>query len=133
MTDRDETTRSASSQKDPKDQTTVPPSEARTDRLPAEITEEIPEEFKQPIVLEVTDVLDLHPFRQREVAKVVKTYLEEARQQGFSTIRIIHGKGTGTQREIVRSVLSKTNFVTSFEDAPAEAGGWGATIAWFGK
>jgi dsDNA-specific endonuclease/ATPase MutS2 len=133
MTERDETTRSAWSQEDPTDQPPVPPSDSRAERLPEEIPEEIPKEFNTPIVLEVTDILDLHLFRPREVAEVVKTYLEEARARGFSTVRIIHGKGTGTQREIVRSVLSKTNFVSSFEDAPAQAGGWGATIAWFGK
>ena len=85
---------------------------------------------QEPIPLEVTDVLDLHTFVPREVKVVVETYLEEARARGFSTVRIIHGKGTGTQREIVRAVLSRTSFVTSFEDAPAEAGGWGATVAW---
>ena len=131
MTERDETKRSASSQEDPTDQTPDPLSEPRAERLPEEITEEIPEEFKQPIVVEVTDILDLHPFQPREVAEVVKTYLEEARKKGFSTVRIIHGNGTGTQREIVRSVLSKSSFVTTFEDAPAQAGGWGATVVWF--
>jgi len=36
--------------------------------------------------------------------------------------------GIGVQREIVRSVLTRTPFVKSFGDAPSEAGGWGATI-----
>jgi dsDNA-specific endonuclease/ATPase MutS2 len=87
----------------------------------------------QPVRLEVTDVLDLHSFAPREVKAVVETYLEEARIKGFSTVRIIHGKGIGTQREMVRAVLSRTAFVASFQDAPAEAGGWGATVVWFVK
>jgi dsDNA-specific endonuclease/ATPase MutS2 len=32
------------------------------------------------------------------------------------------------QREIVRAVLARTEFVAAFGDAPAEAGGWGATV-----
>lgn len=126
MTEREVATGSASPSEDPTDQTPGQSSEPPTENL----TKEIPEEFKKPIVLEVTDVLDLHPFQPREIAEVVRTYLEEARKKGLSAVRIIHGKGTGTQREIVRSVLSKTSYVTSYEDAHAHAGGWGATIAW---
>jgi len=61
----------------------------------------------------------------------VTAYLEEARAKGFSTVRIIHGKGMGAQREMVRAILERTKFVASFQDAPAEAGGWGATVVWF--
>jgi dsDNA-specific endonuclease/ATPase MutS2 len=32
------------------------------------------------------------------------------------------------QREIVRSALARLEFVADYRDAPAEAGGWGATI-----
>ncbi len=85
----------------------------------------------QPISLEVSDILDLHSFLPREVKDVVTAYLEEARAKGFSTVRIIHGKGMGAQREMVRAILERTKFVASFQDAPAEAGGWGATVVWF--
>jgi dsDNA-specific endonuclease/ATPase MutS2 len=74
-------------------------------------------------------VLDLHSFRPRDVASVVEEYLAEARTAGFEQVRIIHGRGIGVHREIVRAVLARTEFVTSFHDAPPEAGGWGATIA----
>jgi dsDNA-specific endonuclease/ATPase MutS2 len=33
------------------------------------------------------------------------------------------------QREIVRAILARTDYVVSYGDAPPEAGGWGATIA----
>jgi dsDNA-specific endonuclease/ATPase MutS2 len=59
----------------------------------------------------------------------VEAYLEEARRRGFHAVRIIHGRGIGFQRETVRKVLSRTPFVLGFYDAPAEVGGWGATIA----
>jgi dsDNA-specific endonuclease/ATPase MutS2 len=61
---------------------------------------------------------------------VVEAYLEEARKMGLPIVRIIHGRGIGVQREVVRAILARTAFVTSFADAPPEAGGWGATIAY---
>lgn len=83
---------------------------------------------EQPVRIPITDVFDLHTVPPREVHAVVEAYLEEAHRLGFRFLRIIHGKGIGAQREIVRSVLARTPFVESFSDAPAEAGGWGATI-----
>ena len=82
----------------------------------------------EPIRIPITDVFDLHMVPARDVKGVVEEYLEEARHLGFKALRIIHGRGIGVQREIVRSVLAKSPFVLSYGDAPAEAGGWGATI-----
>jgi dsDNA-specific endonuclease/ATPase MutS2 len=85
--------------------------------------------FPEPVRLEITDVFDLHSVRPREVRAVVEEYLREARREGFRSVRIIHGKGVGVQREVVRTVLASTDFVEHFSDAPPEAGGWGATVA----
>ena len=82
----------------------------------------------EPVRIPITDVFDLHTVPPRDVQPVVEAYLEEAHKLGLKALRIIHGRGIGVQREIVRSVLSRTEFVKSFGDAPAEAGGWGATI-----
>jgi dsDNA-specific endonuclease/ATPase MutS2 len=87
-----------------------------------------PPPFDDPVVIPIEDHLDLHPFRPKEIASVVEEYLNECRQAGFSEVRLIHGKGVGVQRKIVRSVLSKHPAVLSYHDAPAEAGGWGATV-----
>ena len=86
----------------------------------------------EPIRIEVTDVLDLHSVLPRDVAGVVEAYLEEAQALGFAYVRIIHGRGLGVQREAVRKILARTQFVTQFADAPGEAGGWGATVVDFG-
>jgi len=59
---------------------------------------------------------------------VVDEYLTAAAARGFRDVRLIHGRGIGTQRAIVRSVLSGHPSVDSFTDAPPEAGGWGATL-----
>ena len=63
-----------------------------------------------------------------DVRPVVEEYLAEARRLGFKALRIIHGRGIGVQRETVRAVLARLDYVVDYRDAPAEAGGWGATV-----
>ncbi len=83
---------------------------------------------EEPVEIPITDVLDLHSFAPRDTKAAVEAYLEEARNKGLIALRIIHGRGIGVQRETVRKVLSRTPWVIDFRDAPAEAGGWGATV-----
>lgn len=83
---------------------------------------------KEPVRIPITDVFDLHSVRPKEVKEVVEAYLEEAHSMGLKNLRIIHGRGIGVQRRIVRAVLARTPFVASFGDAPEQAGGWGATL-----
>ncbi|HZL56604.1 MAG TPA: Smr/MutS family protein [Bryobacteraceae bacterium] len=85
-------------------------------------------ELPEPIRIPITDVLDLHSIPARDVKAVVGEYLIEARAMGLRALRIIHGRGIGVQREMVRAILARTDFVAGFGDAPAEAGGWGATV-----
>jgi dsDNA-specific endonuclease/ATPase MutS2 len=87
--------------------------------------------FSEPVTIPITDVFDLHTIQPREVKLVVEEYLNEARRLGFRSVRIIHGKGVGVQREIVRTILGRTPFVSGWTDAPPEAGGLGATIVRF--
>lgn len=79
--------------------------------------------------LEIRDSIDLHTIPPHDIPAVVTEYLHEARRHGFDTVRIIHGKGRGIQRAVVRRILAVTDFVTSYSDAPAYSGGWGATVA----
>jgi dsDNA-specific endonuclease/ATPase MutS2 len=82
----------------------------------------------EPVEIPINDVFDLHTFAPQDVKIAVEAYLEEARRLGFSAVRIIHGRGIGVQRETVRKILEQTPWVVDYRDAPAEAGGWGATI-----
>jgi len=86
---------------------------------------------EDPIRIPIEDVLDLHSVSPRDVAAAVEEYLLEAHRAGFKALRIIHGRGIGVQRELVRKILAATPFVADFRDAPAEAGGWGATLVTF--
>lgn len=94
-----------------------------------DITNEDP--FPEPVEIEITDSLDLHAFRPQDARAVLEVYLSEARKKGFKIVRIIHGKGIGVQREMVRRVLEKKNFVKSLKNAPEFSGSWGATIVEF--
>ena len=82
----------------------------------------------KPIRIPITDIFDLHTVQPKDVQEVVEAFLEEANRLGLKALRIIHGRGIGVQRESVRAVLARTPFVLSYQDAPLEAGGWGATI-----
>jgi dsDNA-specific endonuclease/ATPase MutS2 len=82
----------------------------------------------EPVRIPITDVFDLHSVPPRDVKDIVEEYLAEAHRLGLKALRIIHGRGIGVQRETVRAIFARTPFVESFHDAPAEAGGWGATI-----
>ena len=84
--------------------------------------------FPEPVEIEITDSLDLHSFAPRDIRAVVEAYMAEAHKKGFPIVRIIHGKGVGVQREIVRKTLSEMDFVESFKNAPEFSGSWGATI-----
>ena len=81
----------------------------------------------EPVELPITDVLDLHSFPPREVKDVVLTWLDAAYEEGLRQLRIVHGRGIGVQRQTVRTLLARDPRVAEFGDAPAEAGGWGAT------
>ncbi len=80
--------------------------------------------FEYPI----DGTLDLHMFRPGEAKSAIEDYLTECRLRGILHVRIIHGKGQGVLREMVRSYLKKCPFVKEFS-TPADSSGWGATIA----
>ncbi len=80
------------------------------------------------VVVPIEDSLDLHTFAPREIPSVVSEYLEECARRGMREVRLVHGRGTGTQRAIVQSLLARHPHVASFSDAPPDRGGWGATV-----
>jgi len=82
----------------------------------------------KPIRIPIEDVIDLHTFRPADIAPLIEDYIEECIQAGFTSVRIIHGKGTGRQKARVQELLRRHPRVLSFTDAPPDAGGWGATI-----
>lgn len=92
------------------------------------MTEDDHPDLEQPVELPIDGTLDLHTFAPRETADLVATWLDECRARGILEVRIVHGKGTGTQRRIVQRVLERHPAVKSFRTADERAGGWGATL-----
>ncbi|HWQ69656.1 MAG TPA: Smr/MutS family protein [Patescibacteria group bacterium] len=97
-----------------------------TPEQPCDMAQDRP--YEEPVRLPTEDVLDLHPFAPKEIVSVVEEYLWQCRQAGILEVRLIHGKGTGTQRAIVRRLLMNHPDVLSCADSPLQAGGWGATV-----
>jgi len=85
-------------------------------------------EDEPPVVVPIEDSLDLHAFAPQEIPAVVGEYLAECARRGFREVRLIHGRGTGTQRAIIRSLLAGHPLALEYSDAPPDRGGWGATI-----
>jgi len=85
--------------------------------------------FPDPVEIPITDSIDLHYFPPGDVGEIVDAYLEAAAERGFREVRIIHGRGRGVQRNRVRIHLERSRYVESFDDAPGDRGGWGATLA----
>jgi len=81
-----------------------------------------------PFGLPIEDSIDLHAFSPGEIPSVVEEYIEQCRRAGIYEVRLIHGRGKGIQRRVIRSLLEKSPLVLSFTDAPVESGGWGATV-----
>jgi DNA-nicking Smr family endonuclease len=82
----------------------------------------------ESIQLPIDGTLDLHTFLPGVVTDLVPEYLAACRERDIFQVRIIHGKGIGTLRRTVESVLRKLPYVESFRTAQEDAGGWGATI-----
>lgn len=79
-----------------------------------------------PVRVPIEVELDLHPFAPRDVASVVEEYVYAAVKAGLTDVRIVHGRGRGTQRGIVQAALDRHPCVKEFWDDPAAH--LGATI-----
>ena len=76
----------------------------------------------------ITDELDLHTFDPRDVADLVANYVDECRARGFTVVRVIHGKGTGSLRRTVHAALERHPGVLGHRGGGDGEGGWGATV-----
>ena len=75
--------------------------------------------------------IDFRGYRAHEIEGELEPYLEQAYRSGTPFVRIIHGKGTGALRQVVRDILARSPAVERFETAGPSEGGDGATVAFF--
>jgi DNA-nicking Smr family endonuclease len=83
---------------------------------------------EEHIVLPITGTIDLHSFAPRDIPAVVQEYVDACRERGILSIHLIHGRGKGVQRAVVRRVIAARDDVVAVEDAPPALGGWGGTL-----
>lgn len=73
--------------------------------------------------------LELRGRRAAEVEPFLDRYLNDAYLTGMPYVRIIHGKGTGALRRVVREILAEHPLIRSFKTPPERDGGEGVTVA----
>ncbi len=88
------------------------------------MSDEPPEVVELPLDGE----LDLHAFAPADIPSVVEEYVRACREAGVLRLRLVHGRGRGVQRAVVRRVLQGLPEVVSAREAPPGLGGWGATL-----
>jgi DNA-nicking Smr family endonuclease len=81
-----------------------------------------------PVPLPITGELDLHTFDPRDLNELLPAWLAECRACGLQSVRIIHGKGTGTLRARVHVLLQRSPLVAEFHLGNERTGSWGATV-----
>jgi DNA-nicking Smr family endonuclease len=74
----------------------------------------------------VEDELDLHGLNRIQAAQAVSGFLDEA--TGMRCVRIVHGRGLGVLRDVLRAALPARAEVLGFIEAPAAQGGAGAVL-----
>ena len=77
---------------------------------------------------DVSTQLDMRGWRVEDALEELETYLNDAVMSGMSSVRIVHGKGTGALRAAVRQQLAHHPLVKSFALASPQEGGDGVTI-----
>ncbi|MDL2311390.1 Smr/MutS family protein [Bacteroidales bacterium OttesenSCG-928-B11] len=80
-------------------------------------------------VAQFNPTLDLRGYRADEAVAELEEYIDEASLLGIKQVKILHGKGNGILRHVVRQALGKRKEVRTFRDEVLELGGSGITVA----
>ena len=83
---------------------------------------------EEAVEVPITGELDLHTFRPKEIGSLLPEYFRECRMKGLLSVRVIHGKGSGSLREGVHRLLERLPEVESFRLGDQTSGSWGATL-----
>ena len=73
--------------------------------------------------------IDLRGQRAEDALEALERYLESAYLAGLPFVRVIHGKGTGKLRAVIREALAASGHVKSWENGMEKEGGEGVTVA----
>ncbi|MFQ6000779.1 MAG: Smr/MutS family protein, partial [Anaerolineae bacterium] len=81
-----------------------------------------------PLFQPVPDFLDLRRSKAEEALWRLDKYLDDAFLSGLPSVRVIHGRGKGTLRRLVRQAVESHPLVTSYRSGEADEGGDGVTV-----
>ncbi|MEE3235067.1 MAG: Smr/MutS family protein [Candidatus Latescibacterota bacterium] len=81
-----------------------------------------------PVEVPIDGTLDLHMFNPRDLKILLPEYFSECQKRGILEVRVIHGKGTGTLKKSVLSLLKRLDMVDSYRSGGLGEGSWGATM-----
>jgi DNA mismatch repair protein MutS2 len=102
-----------------------PPAPSRPREVDTDVTIDANSPFSPSPGME----LDLRGQRAEDALEALERYLESAYLAGLPYVRVIHGKGTGRLRQVVREALHQSAHVKSFEMGQDKEGGDGVTVA----
>ncbi|WP_256013020.1 endonuclease MutS2 [Desertivirga xinjiangensis] len=98
---------------------------------------EVPKEIRRSASSNVTDAiasfkaeLDVRGMRGEEALYEIEKYLDKAIMMSFPSLKIIHGKGDGILRKLIRGYLKKYDQVSHMEDEHQDRGGDGITYVY---
>lgn len=98
---------------------------------------EVPKEMRKSYSSQLTDTyasfspeIDIRGMRGEDAVHEIEKYLDRALMMGMSSLKIIHGKGDGILRKLIRGYLSKYSQVSRMEDEHADRGGDGITYVY---
>ena len=98
---------------------------------------EVPKEIRRSYSSQVTDAvanfspeIDVRGMRGEEALYEIEKYLDKAIMMSFSNLKIIHGKGDGILRKLIRNYLKKYSEVSRMEDEHPDRGGDGITYVY---
>lgn len=109
----------------------------KRDRVTKVSNKSVPKEIRKSYSSQLTESIaqfnpeiDVRGRRGEEALYEIEKYLDRAIMMGFPSLKIIHGKGDGILRKLIREYLKKYSQVDRMEDEHADRGGDGITYVY---
>ncbi len=96
----------------------------------------VPKEIRKNFSSNTGDIANFSPevdvrgMRTEDALSVIERLFDRALMMGFGSLKIIHGKGDGILRKMIRQYLKKYEQVDRMEDEHADRGGDGITYVY---
>lgn len=97
--------------------------EQRSEHAPGTVTENVRQRK-----LHFKSEIDVRGMRGDEALQAVMYFIDDALMVGVSSVRILHGTGTGALRQLIRQYLGTVHGIRSYHDEHVQFGGAGITV-----